>query len=391
MNTSTAITHTNGMEAPTLATGRFSSEERRIIKDVIAKGATDAELRVFLALCERTGLDPFTKQIYCIKRWDASEGKNVMTSQVSIDGLRILAERTGKYVGFLGPQWCGDDGVWRDVWLEDGPPKAARFGVKKEGLPDTFWAVARWGSYVQKARDGKPNTTWQNMPDVMLGNAAERLALRRAFPYDLAAGGLGESDVAPEQGGGGTGAVNEESELAEFEIEEQPKAAAKIALASAEDHRLIDDLLRRYKGLPADADIATAKRDMMVWVSGQKEHDPARLTQEQAATAIARLREKVSLEERRREQIEESAEEGEEAAREDVKAFISPAQANALQAAAKGTGFSDEEIAKTLQIRWGVPAFSMIPAGSYIAAQNLFRSKQWLEELRPPTEASAAL
>lgn len=144
MTTSTAITHTNGMEAPTLATGRFSSEERRIIKDVIAKGATDAELRVFLALCERTGLDPFTKQIYCIKRWDASEGKNVMTSQVSIDGLRILAERTGKYIGFLGPQWCGDDGVWRDVWLEDGPPKAARFGVKKEGLADTFWAVARW-------------------------------------------------------------------------------------------------------------------------------------------------------------------------------------------------------------------------------------------------------
>lgn len=150
----------------------FNDEQIDLIKRAIAPQADDNELALFLSQCQRTGLDPFSRQIYFIKRG----GKG--STQVSIDGFRVIAERSGEIDG-QEVAWCGGDGVWVDVWLKPEPPAAARVLVYRKGCSHPFPAIAKFAEY----KDAGP--MWTKMPANQLAKCAEALALRKAFPRQL--------------------------------------------------------------------------------------------------------------------------------------------------------------------------------------------------------------
>lgn len=163
----------------------LNEDQVQLIKDTICKGATNDELKLFIYQCEKRKLDPFAKQIYAIQRWNQKKGGYDMVTQTGIDGFRVVAERTGRYRGQVGPQWCGPEGNWQDVWLSDGPPAAARVGILREGNSEPIWGVATWKEYVQLTKEGRPIKMWQDMPSNQLAKCAESLGLRKAFPEDL--------------------------------------------------------------------------------------------------------------------------------------------------------------------------------------------------------------
>jgi phage recombination protein Bet len=185
---------------------QWTPAQIQLLKDTVCRGATDDELRLFLYVCQRRRLDPFTKQIHAIKRRQKVDGrwKEVITHQTSIDGFRLIADRTGQYRGQRPFEWCGRDGKWVDVWLDDAPPRAARATVLREGWQPVI-AVALFDEYVQTvdeykkqedpARPGEfvdvktgneiPNAMWQQRPAGQLAKCAEALAFRMGFPEEL--------------------------------------------------------------------------------------------------------------------------------------------------------------------------------------------------------------
>jgi phage recombination protein Bet len=165
----------------------WTRDQVELVKKTVAKGSSDDELRLFMHVCSRTGLDPFAKQIYFIKRWDSQARTEVFQPQTAIDGLRLIAERTQEFRGRLGPWWCGEDGDWKEVWTDAKVPAAAKVAVVREGREPTV-GVALMSEFRQ-TKDGKPVAQWRDppngMPVHMLAKCAEALALRAAFPQEL--------------------------------------------------------------------------------------------------------------------------------------------------------------------------------------------------------------
>jgi phage recombination protein Bet len=178
----------------------WDDKQRAALAVLGIKDATNADLAVFMHVCQRTGLDPFSRQIYMINR-RSKEGDQWVTKQtiqVGIDGFRVIrdrvAARLGVSVEYEDTIWYDADGSEHRVWLWEHAPAACNVTVVKDGR--RFPGVVRTASYAATNKQGDMIAQWKTQPDHMIEKCAEAFALRRAFPHDL--GGVALDDEMPQ-------------------------------------------------------------------------------------------------------------------------------------------------------------------------------------------------
>ena len=136
----------------------MSPEQIDLLKRTICKGCTDDEMKLFLYTCTRLGLDPFLRQIYAIKRGGQ------MTIQISIDGYRLIAEKTKQYVPGKEPSYTYD---------KDGRLESATAYVKKLAEDGTWHEIAA-SAFLSEYAVSTNSTFWSKMP---------RNQLSKCLPY----------------------------------------------------------------------------------------------------------------------------------------------------------------------------------------------------------------
>lgn len=170
----------------------FTDKQRAALAALGIKDCPNAELAVFMHYCQRTQLDPFSRQIYYIKRREMAGGQWVdkWTTQVGIDGFRVIrdrvAARTGCTVEFEDTVWYDADGREHKAWLSPEPPAACKVVLVKyqDNRKLRYAGVLRTASYMAM-KDGKPVSQWKTQPDHMIEKCCEAFATRRAFPNDF--------------------------------------------------------------------------------------------------------------------------------------------------------------------------------------------------------------
>lgn len=153
-------------------------EQVALLKRTVAKDTTDDEFALFMLVARKHKLDPFTRQLHCVKRWSTDAGKKVMAIQIGIDGYRAMAARSHKDFGSIGePEY--------EYGTDKKIPILARIKLWKKGVEQPTVAVAFWAEIAPQDLNKPEAWAWRKMPKHMLAKCAEAFALRKAYP-DLA-------------------------------------------------------------------------------------------------------------------------------------------------------------------------------------------------------------
>lgn len=186
---------------------QWTREQIDLIKrTVMPNDATDDELKLFLHVAARSGLDPMQKQIYAQKRG----GK--LVTMAGIDGLQARAEKFPDYKGILHGVVCAKDEFVFDAaagvvlkhsynaFADRGATLGAWATVQRAGMLP-FTVALKFVEYNQSS-----NSMWKSMPTVMIDKCARHAALRMAFPAqfggiyeeaEISDSQIGQATVAP--------------------------------------------------------------------------------------------------------------------------------------------------------------------------------------------------
>ena len=235
---------------------RFSDEDRAAIRALCDRQTTagknifrvsDQEFDELVIFCEEKQLNPLLKQVHFMPFFDKEKNKGTVSPHVSIEGLRLKAERTGRYVGQIGPEWCGEDGEWREAWtMHPTPPTACRVQVLRSDFTRPVSGVVMYSEFSQNT------TQWKARPAHLLSVRAEAQAFRKAFPDEL--GGL----YMAEEAAAARDEARESQPIERGVAEVEAESAKKLSAKEEKQERLLGiffEWVDRLQAIPEKAEL----------------------------------------------------------------------------------------------------------------------------------------
>lgn len=149
----------NDSVSPATANQLWTAEDRKLIKETVAKGTTESEFKLFLYTAAKYQLDPLVKQVWCVK-YDAKSPAQIFCGR---DGFLSIAHRSGQF-----------DGMESGTKMVDGE----LYGwcrVYRKDMSHPFTVAVPLSEY------NTGNGLWRTKPRTMIQKVAESQALRRAF------------------------------------------------------------------------------------------------------------------------------------------------------------------------------------------------------------------
>jgi phage recombination protein Bet len=251
---------------------RLTDPQVRIIRLSVARSCTDAEFDHFIAVAERTGLDPLRRQISAIVVGASDPAKRTMAPLVTIDGLRAIAARSGDYRPMEDAPILDFDAARKDegfnplglvraevkVWRRFGE---TWFPITGEAWWDEYAAIAESGEGARASTAAQGDrriqrlaSNWRRMGRVLLAKCAEAQALRRGWPEDLS-GLYGEEEL--QRAEIDDLLAHERAERAAEEARQRALAGGRALLIAFEDGAL-EPVPRADLALKLAAFVATA-------------------------------------------------------------------------------------------------------------------------------------
>jgi phage recombination protein Bet len=173
----------------------YARETIETIKQTVCKGATDAQLKVFLEVCRATTLNPFLREVWFVPSVGIMAGR---------DGYLAIANRNPQFDGM-------ETRVERD---EKNVPIKAICTVWRKDRAHPIICEAYYSEY------RKSSGVWSQYPSAMISKVAEVLALKRSFAIN---GVVTEEEI-------GTGSREAAQTVAEAKIAgEMPLVAPQAA------------------------------------------------------------------------------------------------------------------------------------------------------------------
>lgn len=165
-----------------------------VLKSSLYPGAKEESIKMVLAYCQASKLDPMQKPVHIVPMpvatgrkdsngWDVKEMRDVIMPGIGL--YRTQAARSGGYAGVTEPEF-GEEVTESFGESQFTYPRWCKVTVKRllgdhvvEFSAKEFWKE----NYATKSnKSSEPNAMWKRRPYAQIAKCAEAQALRKAFP-----------------------------------------------------------------------------------------------------------------------------------------------------------------------------------------------------------------